>query len=119
MSKADIVSREDIQLLVDRFYDKVKANPLLTPVFGHVNWPKHLPVMYNFWSSILLGDSSYQGNPFQKHVALPISAAHFKQWLELFHETLDENFSGEKAEEAKSRAADIAGLFQFKLGLLK
>ena len=119
MSKADIVSREDIQLLVDRFYDKVNANPLLAPVFGHVDWRKHLPVMYNFWSSILLGDSSYQGNPFQKHVSLPLTSTHFKQWLELFHKTVDENFVGGKAEEAKSRADNIASVFQFKLGLLK
>ena len=118
MKKSDILSREDIQILVDRFYKKVNADELLGPVFGHVDWPKHLPVMYNFWSSMLLGDNTYQGNPFQKHIALPITANHFRRWLELFHNTIDEHFSGEKADEAKSRASNIANLFQFKLGLV-
>jgi hemoglobin len=113
----DITTRQDIQILVDRFYEKVKSDPLLSPVFAHLDWPKHLPVMYDFWSSILLGDNSYQGNPFQKHIPLPITANHFSQWLLLFRKTVDENFSGEKAEEAKSRAESIAGVFQFKLGV--
>ena len=50
---------------------------------------------------------------------LPVTSTHFKQWLELFHKTVDENFVGGKAEEAKSRADNIASVFQFKLGLLK
>ena len=115
--KKDITSRQDIQLLVDGFYEKVKLDVLLAPVFSHVDWPKHLPVMYNFWASILLGDNSYQGNPFQKHIPLLITADHFSQWLLLFTATVDENFLGQKAEEVKSRASNIAGVFQFKLGL--
>jgi hemoglobin len=115
--KKDIASREDVQLLVDRFYEKVKSDALLAPIFAHVDWPEHLPVLYNFWTSMLLGGSSYQGNPFQKHLALPIRAEHFTQWLALFGQTIAENFSGEKADEAKSRATNIAGVFQFKLGL--
>jgi len=115
----DIVNRENIQTLVNKFYEKVNADKLLGPVFSHVDWPKHLPVMYNFWSSMLLGDNTYQGNPFQKHIALPIQANHFNRWLELFTNTVNEHFSGEKADEAKARAANIANLFQFKLGLVK
>jgi hemoglobin len=117
VSKSDIISRNDVQLLVDKFYEKVKSDTLLEPIFRHVDWPKHLPVMYNFWSSILLGDNSYQGNPFQKHISLPITSEHFNRWLQLFHSTVDEYFSGEKAEEVKNRAWNIAGVFQFKLGI--
>ena len=58
--KNDILTREDIKLLVDRFYDKVQSDPLLGPVFSHVDWPHHLPIMYNFWSSMLLGDQFLQ-----------------------------------------------------------
>ncbi|MGC1244127.1 MAG: group III truncated hemoglobin, partial [Chryseosolibacter sp.] len=60
--KHDIINREDIKLLVDSFYEKVQADALLAPVFNHVDWPHHLPIMYNFWSSMLLGDQSYRGN---------------------------------------------------------
>jgi len=113
----DIVTREDVVLLVDRFYDQVQADDLLAPVFNHVDWPKHLPVMYSFWSTMLLGEQSYRGNPFQKHVMLTIKAEHFEQWLELFRKTVDENFTGECAEEIKARAGNIAQVFQHKMGL--
>lgn len=111
----EIKTRAEIITLVDRFYEKVKQDALLAPVFAHLDWPKHLPTMYNFWSSMLLGDQSYQGNPFQKHVALPIEAKHFDQWLKLFIKTVDENFVGDKAQEVKQRAQNIAGIFQHKL----
>ena len=115
----DITSREDIILLVNSFYDKVNQDDLLKPIFGHVDWPAHLPIMYNFWSSMLLGDQSYQGNPFQKHVHLAIDSSHFNRWLELFTQTVNENFAGFKAEEVKNRAQNIAGVFQHKMGLMK
>src|SRR5690606_7509111 len=111
----DIQTREDIQLLVDAFYEKVQYDDLLSPVFSHVDWPHHLPVMYNFWSSLLLGDRSYQGNPFQKHQSLAIGKAHFAAWLRLFTLTIDEHFEGAVATEAKERAQSIAGMFQYKL----
>jgi hemoglobin len=117
--KHDILQREDIKRLVDTFYDKVKADPLLAPVFGHVDWPHHLPIMYNFWSSMLLGDQTYRGNPLEKHLHLDIKKNHFEQWLVLFRQTVEENFSGEKAEEVKMRAQSIAGVFQHKMGLMK
>jgi hemoglobin len=113
----DIVLREDIIVLVDRFYDKVKTDSLLGPVFSHVDWQHHLPIMYNFWSSVVLGDESYRGNPLQKHLHLEIDKTHFSRWLTLFEETVDENFAGETADEVKKRAQSIAGIFQFKMGL--
>jgi len=115
----DISTRDDIKLLVDKFYDKVQADELLKPVFSHVNWPHHLPIMYDFWSSLLLGDQTYRGNPLQKHLPLPIQGKHFDQWLKLFRQTVHENFSGENAEEVLSRAESIAGMFQVRMGLLK
>src|ERR1044071_1773988 len=117
MDRQDISSRNDIIVLVDSFYDKVKSDPLLGPVFSHVDWPKHLPVMYNFWGSMLLGEMSYRGNPLQNHLSLPIDSTHFNQWLRLFETTLDEHFSGEKTEEIRMRARAIAGVFQHKMGI--
>ena len=118
VKKKDILERDDVKILVDKFYDKVKSDELLRPVFSHVDWPHHLPVMYNFWSSLLLGDQSYSGNPLQKHLSLPVSKNHFGRWLELFKETVDETFEGEKAEEVKMRAVSIAQIFQFKMGIV-
>lgn len=115
----DITTRKDIETLVDLFYSRIQKDALLAPQFSHVNWSTHLPIMYRFWSSMLLGEQSYRGNPLQKHVALPIGADHFSQWLILFRESVDALFLGEKAEEIKTRAANIANVFQHKLNIVK
>ena len=114
----DIITRKDIEMLVSRFYERVNADPLLAPQFSHVNWETHLPIMYNFWSSMMLGEQTYRGNPFQKHASLPLEREHFAVWLHLFFETVNELFTGEKAEEIKERAQNIALVFQHRMKLL-
>ena len=118
-TREDITTRADVIRLVDNFYDKVKRDELLSPVFAHVDWPGHLPTMYNFWCSLLFGDQTYSGNPFMRHKGLPIDSTHFTKWLALFIETADEEFAGNRASELKQRAQSIAGVFQHRLGLLK
>jgi hemoglobin len=118
----DLSTRQDVEKMVNTFYEKVNQDSLLAPVFNQVaevDWPHHLPKMYDFWSSILLGDMRYKGNPFQKHIPLPIDPAHFERWLQLFTLNIDEHFSGPVAEEAKQRAASIAGIFRYKLHLIR
>ena len=117
--KKDVITRPDIELLVNSFYERVRKDELLSPLFNHVDWPTHLPVMYNFWSSLLLGDQSYQGSPFQKHLPLAIDATHFQQWLSLFTQTVDAHFTGAKADKVKSRAQSIAALWQHKKEMYK
>jgi hemoglobin len=104
--------------LVNVFYDRVRKDELLAPVFSAVDWETHLPIMYNFWGSILLGEQSYHDSPLSKHMPLKISTAHFNRWLELFVGTVDELFYGFVATEAKTRAETIARLFQYKMGLM-
>ena len=118
--KKDIETEADIKLLVDSFYNSVNQDELLSPVFNNfalVNWQTHLPVMYNFWSTVLLGNMAYRGQPFPKHLRLPIEAKHFNRWTELFTQTVDTNFEGSKATEAKQKATSIARVFQMKMGL--
>lgn len=113
----DIETREHVVLMVNSFYEKVNADPVLAPMFSHVDWPHHLPIMHNFWSSMLLGDRSYLGNPLQKHLPLKINGEHFQRWLQLFKANIDEHFKGNKADETKMRAESIAAIFQYKMGL--
>lgn len=120
--KKDITIRTDIELLIDRFYDKAKLSPVIGYIFNDVakvNWEAHLPRMYSFWASLLLGETSFTGNPMQKHIELSkltaMTNAEFSEWLMLFNQTTDELFSGEKAEEAKTRAANIARLMLYKI----
>lgn len=76
---------------------------------------QHLQIIADSRDSILFGNRKYQGDPFGKHRHLKLSKDHFDRWIELFFETIDEMFVGEKAEEAKQRANTISQVFQFKL----
>jgi hemoglobin len=114
----DIINHKDITLLVDSFYAKVKSDDLLSPIFKNVDWSHHLPRMYDFWGSIVLGAQTFHGDPFQKHAHLPLNPSHFNRWLKLFDHTVDEHFSGFNADQVKGRAKSIASIFQHKMGLL-
>jgi hemoglobin len=120
--KKDIEKRSDIELLINRFYDKVKADPLIGFIFNDivkVNWERHLPVMYDFWENTLFYTGGYIGNPMEIHRRLnqltPLRAEHFQQWTHLFTSTVDELFTGEKAVLAKQRAISISTVIQIKI----
>src|SRR6187401_3336606 len=91
---AEIVARTGIdehmiERLVRRFYEKVREDALLGPVFAARirDWEPHLQRMCAFWSSVALMSGRYHGNPMTKHLPLPVDAAHFDRWLALFEET--------------------------------
>lgn len=114
----DLQTEADIIRLVDAFYGRVKEDALLRPVFtevAQVDWAHHLPTMYDFWSSVLLGTSRYKGRPMARHFPLPIVNEHFRQWLLLFQASVDALFSGPKAEEAKVKAQNIGAMFLHRL----
>ncbi len=120
--KKDISSRKDIELLVATFYDKVKVDETLGPVFTEVvriNWEKHLPLMCDFWENAILFTGSYQGNPMDLHThlskAMPLLQLHFQKWNQLFLGSVDELFKGEKALLAKQRAIKISEVLQSKI----
>jgi hemoglobin len=94
---AEIVKRTGIdehmiERLVRRFYEKVRGDALLGPVFAARirDWEPHLQRMCAFWSSVALMSGRYHGNPMTKHLPLPVDAAHFDRWLALFEETARE-----------------------------
>ncbi len=116
--KHDIKNIDDVRLLVNTFYDKVRENENLSPIFNEriqENWPHHLEKMYSFWQTVLLEEHTYFGSPFPPHANLPVDNTHFEQWLNLFTQTLNELFEGEKATEALWRANKMAEMFQIKI----
>jgi len=118
----DIISLDDIKKLVDTFYEKVRKDELIGPIFNERiqdRWPQHLEKMYTFWQTVLLGEHTYFGSPFPPHANLPVSHNHFEKWMELFTQTLDELFSGEKAKDAKWRAGKMAEMFESKIEYYK
>jgi hemoglobin len=120
--KADILTRNDIQFLVDEFYNEVRNTPLLGNIFDetmHVDWDKHLPKMYDFWENVLFQTGSYKGFPFAAHLAVndkeQLTSEHFEVWLQLFHATIDKLFQGQNAEELKAKSAAIQGVWSHKM----
>jgi hemoglobin len=116
----DIATPEDIKLLVDSFYARVREDELIGPIFNdvaRVDWEHHLPLLYKFWGTLLFRSAEYKGNPFSKHLFLPVDKAHFQRWVSLFVSTVDNLFAGPKAEEAKGYARSIADTFQNRMGL--
>jgi len=119
--KKEIKSREDIITLVNAFYDKVKADPVIGYLFNDiakVNWDEHLPKMYNFWENIIFYSGNYSGSPMVVHRELhqksPMNEEHFGHWVKLFTETVDDYFEGENADEIKGRATNIAAVMMYK-----
>ncbi|MBK6785507.1 MAG: hypothetical protein IPG79_18480 [Saprospiraceae bacterium] len=53
MAKPDVTSRKDIEIIVNTFYEKVKLDTEIGFMFSHVDWDKHLPVMYDFWDNVM------------------------------------------------------------------
>ncbi|WP_228237746.1 group III truncated hemoglobin [Allomuricauda sp. M10] len=120
--KKEIATLGEVRQLVDIFYGKVRKDDILSDIFNGViqdNWPAHLEKMYRFWQTVLLGEQTYYGSPLAPHIKLPVQGTHFDRWKQLFMETVDENFTGEKATEAKFRAEKMAEMFQLKIEYFK
>lgn len=118
----DIKSRADIDALLRAFYAKALHDKTIGYIFTDVaklDLEHHLPIIGDFWDSILFGKKDYQQrerNPMQIHLQLneksALTSAHFQRWLKLFNETVDEMFTGERAEMIKMRAHGIGRRMQ-------
>lgn len=119
--KTDIQNLGDIKLLVNRFYEKVRQDELLAPVFAAKisDWSPHLETMYRFWNAALFNVREYTGNPFMKHADLPVQQEHFERWISLFYETLDELFEGAVADVARRRAMIMAHTFYRRMNIAR
>ncbi|WP_299178496.1 group III truncated hemoglobin [uncultured Chryseobacterium sp.] len=119
-------SREDIELLVNSFYQKVTQDETIGFFFNDiakVNWDHHLPKMYSFWETILFGQMSYKGNPMAVHFPIneikAMEMKHFEKWIELWKKTIEENFVGENADMAIYKAENIAKLMAYKMEMAR
>ena len=105
------VTEEGIVRLVDAFYDKVRRDAVIGPVFDNSigdGWPAHLEKMYGFWSSVMLTTGRYKGNPVKVHMDVEgIVPPMFGRWLDLFDETVDEFFAEQPAAVFRFKARRI------------
>jgi hemoglobin len=101
-----------IARVVHGFYDRVRADAVLAPIFAarivDADWPAHLARMVRFWSAVILMDGGYHGQPVQKHAGLPVDATHFDRWLALFRATAAELVPARAAAVFVDRAEPIA-----------
>jgi len=121
--KSDIKNRQDIKLLVVRFYEKIRKDPILGPIFNAIihDWEAHFELLTDFWESQLLTKRGYLGNPIAVHQEVDdkmnhsIASEHFGLWLNIWFATLDELFEGETAWVAKNRAQKMSTMLFMKI----
>ncbi|MFD4294893.1 group III truncated hemoglobin [Rhodococcus sp. NPDC058505] len=113
--RADIADRADIGTLLRRFYGRALVDELLAEPFTEVReqgLESHLPVMCDFWETLLFAAGTYRGSLFRIHQNAhdrhPFGAEHFDRWLQLWHESVDEAFTGPIADRAKQQGERIA-----------
>ncbi len=118
----DINNRKDIEFLIDAFYKKVIKDETIGYFFTDViklDWEKHIPIMCDFWETILLDEIKYKGNPIVKHIELDrkskLKTIHFNQWFFLWKTTIKETFKGTRADEAIKRATLMKELMLYKI----
>lgn len=114
----EIENRADIHLLVITFYDKIRKDDLLGPIFNaHLSkeqWPPHLEKLTDFWVTALLGDVCFKGSPTKAHLKVDkylnhtMDQVHFGQWLQLWFQTIDSLFIGSLAQRAKDASRRMA-----------
>ena len=120
--KPDITSRADIEKFITRFYEQVKTDKVIGFIFTDIikmNWEKHIPLIVDFWETILLDNPVYKNNAMEVHYdinkKIPLQKEHFKSWLHLFNAAVNDLFDGKTADLAKTRAKSIADVMFFKM----
>ena len=120
--KTDIGSRADIEKLLGNFYEKVKQDATIGLIFTdivNVNWEEHIPMIADFWETILLDNPVYKKNAMEVHYNLnkkiQLQQEHFDRWLSLFYSTVNDMYEGKNATLAKNRAQSIAATMLLKM----
>ena len=120
--KKDITNRADIELLMERFYTKLLNDETIAHIFtdvAKIDLDHHLPILTDFWETVLLGKNVYHNNTMKVHMDLnakePLTKAHFETWLKHFYDTVDELFEGDISLRAKQRATSVATVMQIKI----
>ena len=112
-------TQADLALVVPAFYQKIRRDPLLGPVFEAAvdDWNHHLERLVAFWSSVIRSSGRYKGNPVAVHGAIEpkITPEMFGRWLELWDQTTTELLLPARAEVLRQKARMIAESLQLSL----
>lgn len=118
----DILSKDDLVILVNTFYDRVRRDNVIGHIFNTIigdDWSVHLPIMYTFWNTVLFGAEGYKGQAVGKHVEIDrkiqLHKEHYDRWIGLWRDTVDQLFEGPNANKIKDKAQTMLQLIQFKV----
>lgn len=121
-TKTDITTREDIELLMNTFYNRLLADENINYIFtdvAKIDMKTHIPIIADFWESVLLHKNVYHNNTMKIHMDLnekvPLTKIHFDTWLKHFKNAVDELFEGNIALLAKQRGKSVATVMQIKI----
>ena len=124
--KPDIRSRDDLFVLLQRFYEVLLQDKTISYIFtdvANIDMEHHLPIIVDFWEMVLFDAPAYKKNAIQPHLILNEKSRfekhHFETWLNTFNKTIDELFEGKNAFAAKQKAKSIATILQIKIAQMK
>jgi hemoglobin len=120
-SMQDLNNRDDILHLLTSFYHKAFVDELIGHFFTEVvplDLETHIPVIADFWEAIVFNTQGYNKNVMEIHRQISqlskIRKDHLDRWVQIFSETIDEMFEGDKATLMKQRARSVATLMEIK-----
>ena len=118
----DIATRGNIELLMNTFYERLLADENISYIFTDVaklDIKTHIPVIADFWETVLLNKNVYHTNTMKIHLELndkkPLEKVYFDVWLNHFNNSIEEFFEGDIALLAKQRARSVATVMQIKI----
>lgn len=115
-AKYSTINSDNIRELVDQFYDCVRTDELLGPIFLKIlgdDWSAHLDRISEFWATVMLGTRNFHGNVYATHMKLMnIEPQHFQRWLGLFEESANRMFETEPANRFLFMARRVAASLQ-------
>lgn len=119
----DIQNRDDILLIMRKFYEKLLADNSINFFFTkttnvNIHLEEHFETLCTFWEQALFLKGGYKNNMFQKHLEVheksPFKKDHYQTWLHHLHTTIDEYFKGVNAEQMKTMSQSMATIMQIK-----
>ena len=115
LERTDLADRADVEALLWRFYGTVLVDDVLSGPFAEVRevtgLDAHIPVMADFWETMLFKARKYRGQVQdvhgRVHTVTELSTRHFIRWLTTWYDTVDTMYAGPQADRAKRQAARI------------
>ena len=118
----DIKNRQDLETLMVAFYSVAMTDEVIGFFFTEVvplDLTKHIPLITDFWETVLFDKAAYRGNVFGVHEHIHqlsgFEDKHFERWVLLFKQSVDASFAGGNAEKIKQRAESIATVMRIRL----